>query len=168
MQNSWFLLPQFQPFLPHSFSGLGQHLAQVLLSVNRLTLRYPLNHNFASNVEANDHNCFHLWLVHRSFSHARRCGCLPSKRSVFSMWQDLFRLSTEYTAIQTASVVQWSEFLATERTVLHFLWGTNWIYICYVEESRLPLWSTRQNSWLHNGNVLCFLWGTNWTYISYV
>jgi hypothetical protein len=24
--------------------------------------------------------------------------------------------------------------------VLCFLWGTNWIYICYVEESRPPLW----------------------------
>jgi hypothetical protein len=27
--------------------------------------------------------------------------------------------------------------------VLHFLWGTNWIYICYVEESRPPLYSSR-------------------------
>jgi hypothetical protein len=29
-----------------------------------------------------------------------------------------------------------------------FLCGTNWIYICYVEESRLPLWSSSQSSWL--------------------
>jgi hypothetical protein len=29
-----------------------------------------------------------------------------------------------------------------------FLWGTNWIYICYVEENRPPLWSTHQSSWL--------------------
>jgi hypothetical protein len=43
--------------------------------------------------------------------------------------------------------------------VLCFLWGTNWIYICYVEESRPPLWCTGQSSWLHNGDVLCFLWG---------
>jgi hypothetical protein len=27
-----------------------------------------------------------------------------------------------------------------------FLWGTNWIYICYVEESRPPLWSSGQSS----------------------
>jgi hypothetical protein len=40
-----------------------------------------------------------------------------------------------------------------------------WIYICYVEESRLPLWSSGQNSWLQNRDVLCFLWGTNWIYI---
>jgi hypothetical protein len=32
--------------------------------------------------------------------------------------------------------------------VLCFLWGTNRIYICYVEESRPPLWSSDQSSWL--------------------
>jgi hypothetical protein len=32
--------------------------------------------------------------------------------------------------------------------VLCFLWDTNWIYICYVEESRPPLWSSGQSSWL--------------------
>jgi hypothetical protein len=52
--------------------------------------------------------------------------------------------------------------------VLCFLWGTNWIYICYVEESKPPLWSSGQNFWLQNGDVLCFLWGTNWIYICYV
>jgi hypothetical protein len=51
---------------------------------------------------------------------------------------------------------------------LCFLWGTNWIYICYVEESRPPLWSNGQSSWLQTGDVLCFLWGTNWIYICYV
>jgi hypothetical protein len=52
--------------------------------------------------------------------------------------------------------------------VLCFLWGTNWIYVCYAEESRPPLWSSSQSSWLHNGDVLCFLWGMNWIYICYV
>jgi hypothetical protein len=52
--------------------------------------------------------------------------------------------------------------------VLCFLWGTNWIYICYVEESRPPLWSSGQNSWLQNWDALCFLWGTNWICICYV
>jgi hypothetical protein len=52
--------------------------------------------------------------------------------------------------------------------VLCFLWGTNWIYICYVEESRTPVWFSGQSSWLHNGNVLWLLWGTNWIYICYV
>jgi hypothetical protein len=52
--------------------------------------------------------------------------------------------------------------------VLCFLWGTNWIYVCYVEGSRPPLWSSGQSSWLHNGNVLWFLRGTNWIYICYV
>jgi hypothetical protein len=32
--------------------------------------------------------------------------------------------------------------------ILCFLWGTNWIYICYVEGSRPPLWSSGQRSWL--------------------
>jgi hypothetical protein len=32
--------------------------------------------------------------------------------------------------------------------VLCFLWGTNWIYICYAEESRPSLWSSGQSSWL--------------------
>jgi hypothetical protein len=38
--------------------------------------------------------------------------------------------------------------------LLCFLWGMNWIYICYVEESRPPLWSSGQSSWLEN---VCFV-----------
>jgi hypothetical protein len=52
--------------------------------------------------------------------------------------------------------------------VLCFLWGTKWIYKCHVEESRPPLWSSGQSSWLQNGDILCFLWGTNWIYICHV
>jgi hypothetical protein len=52
--------------------------------------------------------------------------------------------------------------------VLCFLWGTNWIYICYIGESRPPLWSSGQSSWPQDGGVMCFLWGTNWIYICYV
>jgi hypothetical protein len=48
-----------------------------------------------------------------------------------------------------------------------FLCGTNWIYICYVEESRPPLWSGGQSSRLQERYVLCFLWGTNWICMSY-
>jgi hypothetical protein len=40
--------------------------------------------------------------------------------------------------------------------------------VSYVEESRPPLWSSGQSSWLHNGDVLCFLWDANWIYICYV
>jgi hypothetical protein len=32
--------------------------------------------------------------------------------------------------------------------VLCFVWGTNWIHICYVEECRPPLLSSGQSSWL--------------------
>jgi hypothetical protein len=49
-----------------------------------------------------------------------------------------------------------------------FLWGVNSIYICLVEESRPPLWSSGKSSWLPNWDVLCFPWGTNWIYICYV
>jgi hypothetical protein len=49
-----------------------------------------------------------------------------------------------------------------------FLRGTNWIYISYVEQSRPPLWSSGQSSWLHNGDVLCFLRSTNCIYVCYV
>jgi hypothetical protein len=41
------------------------------------------------------------------------------------------------------------------RYALCFLWGMNWIYIYYVEESRPSLWSSGQSSWLQNGDVLC-------------
>jgi hypothetical protein len=37
-----FFLPQFRPFLPHSFSELGQDL-QVVLLINRLTLRSTIS-----------------------------------------------------------------------------------------------------------------------------
>jgi hypothetical protein len=68
---------------------------------------------------------------------------------------------------QTSSTVQFtcaSSWLHNG-DVWCFLCGTNWICICYVEESRPPLWSSGRSSWLHNGDVLCFLWGTNWMYI---
>jgi hypothetical protein len=44
-------------------------------------------------------------------------------------------------------VVWWSEFFLQNGKVLCFLWGSNWIYICYVEKSRPPLWSSDQSSW---------------------
>jgi hypothetical protein len=44
---------------------------------------------------------------------------------------------------------------------------TEFIYICYSEESRPPLWSSGQSSWLQNGDALYFLRGTNWIYICY-
>jgi hypothetical protein len=50
---------------------------------------------------------------------------------------------------------------------LHGLLGDRFILL-YVEESRPPLWSSGQSSWLQNGDVLWFLWGTNWIYICYV
>jgi hypothetical protein len=62
----------------------------------------------------------------------------------------------------------WSPLCFSFRDVLCFLWGTSWIYICYVEESRPPLWSSGQSYWLHNGDELWFLWGTKRIYVCYV
>jgi hypothetical protein len=42
------------------------------------------------------------------------------------------------------------------------------LYVYYAEESRPPLWSSGQSSWLHNGDVLSLLWGTNWIHTCYV
>jgi hypothetical protein len=66
--------------------------------------------------------------------------------------------------LQTASVSSGQSSWLQNGDVLCFLWGTNWIYICYVEESRPHLWPSGQSSRLEIGDVLCFLWGTNWIY----
>jgi hypothetical protein len=67
-------------------------------------------------------------------------------------------------------VVKWSEFLATEwRCIVFPVKYEVMLYsICYVEESRPPLWSSGQNSWLHNGNIFWFLCCTNWICVCYV
>jgi hypothetical protein len=77
-------------------------------------------------------------------------------------------LATIRTGVKNHETPLWSSDQSSwlhNGDVLSFLWGTNWIYICYVEESRPSLWSSGQSSWLHNGDVLCFLWGTNWIYM---
>jgi hypothetical protein len=82
-----------------------------------------------------------------------------------------FQYSTNYKCF----VDSWSPLRSSGQSswlhngdILCFLWGTNWIYICYIEESRPLLWFSDQSSWLQNGDALCFLWGTNWIYICYV
>jgi hypothetical protein len=73
-----------------------------------------------------------------------------------------------FTAYLTEGPPVWSSGQSSwlqKEDVLCFLRGTNWIYLCYIEESRPPLWSSRQSSWLQIWDVLCFLWGTNWIYM---
>jgi hypothetical protein len=91
---------------------------------------------------------------------------------VFSNGEDI---DWEVRRISRSKIEEWPPLWSTGQSswlqigdVLCFLWSTNWIYICYVEESRPPLWSTGQRSWLQNGDVLCFLWSTNWIYMCYV
>jgi hypothetical protein len=51
-------------------------------------------------------------------------------------------------------IVVWVSGCRTE--MYCFLWGTNWIYICYVEESRPPLWSNGHPSPRHPSTYLPF------------
>jgi hypothetical protein len=48
--------------------------------------------------------------------------------------------------------------------VLCLLWGTIWIYICYVEESRPPLWSSGQSSLLQIQRSGFNSWVWNWVH----
>jgi hypothetical protein len=66
------------------------------------------------------------------------------------------RLSAKFVPTIVRLLTQAMEFLPwssgqssclQNKNILCFLWGTNWIYICYVEESRPPLWSSGQSSW---------------------
>jgi hypothetical protein len=91
------------------------------------------------------------------------------------MWPCLLEQRVIHSCFFSGVVITWPPLWSSgqssrlqNRDVLCFLWGTNWIYICYAEESRPPLWSSGQSSWLQNRDVLCFLWGTNWIYICYV
>jgi hypothetical protein len=81
-------------------------------------------------------------------------------------WSDLFSilLVAFWPSLWSSGQSSWLH----NGDVLCFLWVTNWIYICYVEESRPSLWSSGQNSWLHNGDALYFMWCTYWIYIYYV
>jgi hypothetical protein len=56
---------------------------------------------------------------------------------------------------QTASVVYWSDFLATERRCI-VTCEARTEFICYVEERRPLLWSSGQSSWQQNGDVIVF------------
>jgi hypothetical protein len=98
------------------------------------------------------------------------CGldsCIPRKEAAPAFWEHvhLWKVpSSGRPPLWSSGQSSWLQ----SGDVLCFLWGTNWIYICYVEENRPPLWSRGHSSWLQNRVVLCFLWGTNWIYVCYV
>lgn len=50
VQNPLLLFPQFRSFLPHAISELGQDF-EAALWINRLTLGYPFNDDYISDVE---------------------------------------------------------------------------------------------------------------------
>jgi hypothetical protein len=89
-------------------------------------------------------------------------SCEARTEFIYDVWKEVDRL---------CDLVVKSSWLVN-RDVLRFLWGTSRIYeyICYVEESRPPLWSGGQCSWLVNRDVLRLMWGTSriYEYICYV
>jgi hypothetical protein len=73
-------------------------------------------------------------------------ACLPSLQPSYRL---LFR--TKISSIAAHWPPLWSGGQSSclhNGDVLCFLRGTDWIYICYVEESRPPLWPSGQSSWL--------------------
>jgi hypothetical protein len=79
-----------------------------------------------------------------------------SKPDLWICSQELWPLDHRGVYFLLRNIYKFSLYLTG--IALHLLWGTNWIYICYVEENIPLLWSRGQSSWLHNGDVLCFLW----------
>jgi hypothetical protein len=97
------------------------------------------------------------------------CGHETRNTSTFPyaeqiLWRRLLLIYSLWPRLWPSGQSSWLQ----KGDVLCFLWDTNWICMCYVEESRPRLWSSGQSSWLQNGDVLCFLWGTNWICMCYV
>jgi hypothetical protein len=74
---------------------------------------------------------------------------------IYSHWTTFCYLLLGHHKIITSCIKWWpplwssgQSFWLQNGDVLCFLWGTNWIYICYVVDSTPPLWSGGQSSWL--------------------
>lgn len=66
MENPCVVLPQIRHFLPHCFSQLDQDF-DVVLMLNRLTLRYPFNSNDAPDIEETYKHHLQFRLAHSRF-----------------------------------------------------------------------------------------------------
>jgi hypothetical protein len=86
------------------------------------------------------HGCYRI-LLHCIF-------CWEMYRLPYSNFRHSLRNISWNLTFVTASWSSGQSYWLQNGDVLCFLWGTNWIYICYVEESRPPLWSNGQSSWL--------------------
>jgi hypothetical protein len=126
------------------------------------TERHALS--WGNKVNANKHCSHHVFLAISVLLLGRKQNCKVSLSICTLEMHNFIFLGIHRPPLWSSGHSSWLQI----GDVLCFLWGTNWIYICYVEESRPPLWSSVQSSWLHNGDVLCLLWGTNWIYICYV
>jgi hypothetical protein len=63
-------------------------------------------------------------------------SCEVGTEFIYVMWKKIDRLCSLVVRIPSYT------------KEMCFLWGTNWIYICYVEESRPLLWYSNQSYWL--------------------
>jgi hypothetical protein len=75
-----------------------------------------------------------------SSAELKNCGSIPP---LHRMSQLITKRSLSWPPLWSSGQSSWLQ----NGDVLCFLWGTNWIYICYVEESRSPLWSSGQSCW---------------------
>jgi hypothetical protein len=57
--------------------------------INHLTLWYPFNYDYVSDVEENDHHCLHFRLAHSSFFYPRSSGTLPTHQLSLRFWMVL-------------------------------------------------------------------------------
>jgi hypothetical protein len=96
-------------------------------------------------------SCFSTYY---SYSKARSSG---EEIIAYFSWYDSHRIKND--ANSNSSILVYVFVVATPsgqdvrvpgyRTEMYcLLWGTNWIYIYYAEESGHPLWSSGQSSWL--------------------
>jgi hypothetical protein len=73
------------PAFSSLFLELGQDL-QVVLLINCLTLRYPFNHGYASDVTENSHHCLHFLPAHYWFFSFSVNGCLLMHQLPHRFW----------------------------------------------------------------------------------
>jgi hypothetical protein len=88
----------------------------------------------------------------REEEHMEYCPCINLPPSGWAMSREMFGSSSSW------------RFLSQDQQPS----GCNCDLMLCLVRMWLPLWSSGQSSWLHNGDVLCFLWGTDWIYICYV
>jgi hypothetical protein len=177
LPNQLSILPSHRVIAPHFLSiTLGTLILYIATSVVQ-SLQFLIVLSSAVLLSISPHLSRDLWATEAlfSFRHPRHfCSSLyfrpqlqgVSRRVAYLSFRwDFFKFFLwDDPPLWSSGQSSWLQ----NGDVLCFLWGTNWTYICYVQESRPPLWSSGQSSWLQNIDVMCFMWGTNSICICYV